>query len=78
VIGRAQHGLCLFRGIFTAFNREPNERTTVKHKKLEKNLVKLGIGAVVSLMLGIIYKQGEKINEAIDEMYEREHGVKPS
>ena len=50
----------------------------MKNKKIEKFLVKAGFGAIISLMLGILYKQGEKIDEIIDKKYEKEHGVKPS
>lgn len=48
----------------------------MQNKKIEKLVVKAGYGALISLMLGIVYKQGEKINETLDRKYERDHGIK--
>jgi hypothetical protein len=50
----------------------------VQNKRFEKTLVQLGIGALISTMLGIVYKNGEKIHDAVDDKYEREHGVDPN
>lgn len=47
----------------------------MKNKKLEKFFVKAGFGALFTFALGIVYKQGEKVNEIVDDKYEREHDV---
>lgn len=47
----------------------------MQNKKTERFLVKLGVGAVFSLMLGLMYKQGEAVSDSIDEKYERDHNV---
>jgi hypothetical protein len=47
----------------------------VQNKKTERFLVKLGIGGLTSLVLGLAYKLGERAGEEIDEKYEKEHGV---
>lgn len=47
----------------------------MENKKFEKFFVKAGFGALFSLMLGILYKQGEKMSEIVDDKYEKEYNV---
>lgn len=47
----------------------------MKNKKIEKILVKAGVGAAITFALGMIYKIGEQTSDRIDEKYEREHDV---
>jgi hypothetical protein len=43
----------------------------VKNKKIEKLLVKLGVGAVFSALLGYTYKVGQYAEDKIDKKYDQ-------
>lgn len=47
----------------------------MQNKKIEKLLVKASIGGAITFLLGLTYKFGQRLDEELNEKYEKEHGV---
>lgn len=49
----------------------------MKNKKLERLIVKLGVIALGTLACGAAYRSAQMAENAVDEKYEKNHGIKP-
>lgn len=49
----------------------------MKNKKLERIFVKLGIMALGTLACGAAYRAAQSAEDAVDNKYEKQHGIKP-